>query len=179
LIFFHLASLSAPRRIVSWETSFLGCRLAKGSTRLLRDEAQGRATLPLRARRTSRQSCPVRGKRVPREKFLRCKVWSRRLSTDRYDVPHLNIFIATRPVLGPDDTACTSLARGRPRTFGSDHLVHPESPDLVTAAQDQFHLYTSCRALDQLVENAVGICVSALHRMSQTIIRGASPILRS
>jgi hypothetical protein len=82
-------------------------------------------------------------------------------------------------VLGPDDPAYTSLTRGGPRILGGDHLVHAESPDLVTAAKGQFHLYTPRRAFDQLVENSVGICVDALHRMSQEIALKASSILRS
>ena len=85
---------------------------------------------------------------MPREEFLRREVWSRLLGADRFDVPHLNIFIAACSVLGPDDTACASFARGRQRPFRSDHLVHSEPRDFVMDAKDQFYLCTARRAFD-------------------------------
>ena len=91
------------------------------------------------------------------EKFFRREVWGRLLSADRFDVPHLHIFVAARPVLRPDDTAYPSFARGGQCALGSYHLVHSELPDLVTAAKRQFYLHTPRRAFDQPVENALGI----------------------
>jgi hypothetical protein len=48
---------------------------------------------------------------VPLEKFLGRKVWSQLLIANRLDVPHLNVFITTRAVIRPDDTAYPGFAR--------------------------------------------------------------------
>jgi hypothetical protein len=156
-------SLRARAWSARCETWLLCARPLKRSQRLRPNDQQDRGSLPATTYRTSRQSYPVRGKRMPLEKFLRREVWTHLLRADRFDFPHLNIFIATRPVLRPDDTACSSFARGGQHAFGSDHLVRSEPFDLVTIAKRQFHLHTPRRAVDQLVENAFDICVNARH----------------
>ncbi len=104
---------------------------------------------------------------MPMEEFFgrEVSVWGQPFVADGLDVAHLNVLITKRPVIRPDDAACAGIAPvQRPLlTLGSNYLVHSEATDLLTIAQCQCYLRTSCRALKELVEDAFAVRVSPLH----------------
>jgi len=95
---------------------------------------------------------------VPLEKFLARRVSVHHFVADRSDVPHLNVIVARRPAIGPDDTAspCIAPMRQHPQTFGSNHLMYPKPADLLAIAKRQLHLGTPPGVLDEYVEDPSG-----------------------
>ena len=96
---------------------------------------------------------------MPLEKFLRREIRSRPFIADRFDVPHLNVFITMRSVIRPRHAACACFAPVAPHLhpLGSNHLLHSKPADLIAIAQGKFHLRAPHDTRNELVEDALRI----------------------
>jgi len=93
------------------------------------------------------------------EKFLRREIRSQLFIADRFDVPHLNVFITMRSVIRPCDAACACFAPVVPplHPLGSNHLLHSKPADLFAIAQGNFYLRASHDTRNEPVEDALRI----------------------
>jgi len=95
---------------------------------------------------------------MPLEKALGTEVWAASFIADRLDIPNLNVFVALRRMIRPDDTAYPGFAPvgHDPHAFGSDHFVHSESRDLLAVAQRELYLHPSRRTFHEPVQDVRG-----------------------